>query len=185
MYRIGLNTALRDNYAFFCPDTRLYLTLTNPVGTTDRVSPAIKRGVKGKTLIDMDGLLKATAAEAPKQPVQDKKNDQPTQEPEQHQEPVSKEITQEVTQEPAPEIPEQTVQEQEIPEQPIQETEAPEQQPTQEPESVEEQPQETEAPVADVFSQLEGAAAPADEEKKEEKKAATKKGTSKKAKAAE
>lgn len=54
---LRLNPRKPGNYAFFCPVTKLHLTLTNPVGTTDRVSPYIVRGVKAKTLIDVNGVI--------------------------------------------------------------------------------------------------------------------------------
>lgn len=52
--RIALNLHKRDNYAFFCPQTRVHLTVDNPVANIDRVSPAIERGLKSKSLIDLD-----------------------------------------------------------------------------------------------------------------------------------
>lgn len=54
---LRLNPSKSGNYAFFCPVTRLHLTLANPVGTTDRVSPYIIRGIKSKTLIDVNGVV--------------------------------------------------------------------------------------------------------------------------------
>lgn len=57
MYRIGLNARARENYAFFCPESRLHLTRSNPVGTIDRVTSSILRGLKAKTLIDVDGTI--------------------------------------------------------------------------------------------------------------------------------
>ena len=56
MARIGLNLRIKDNYAFFCPESRLHLTRSNPVGITDRVTSSILRGLKAKTLIDIDAL---------------------------------------------------------------------------------------------------------------------------------
>ena len=54
---LKLNLRKPGNYAFFCPVTKLHLTLTNPVGTTDRVSAYIIRGVKSKTLIDVNNVV--------------------------------------------------------------------------------------------------------------------------------
>ena len=55
--RIALNNAIRENYAFFCPQSNLHLDLMNPVGFTDRVTPSIVRGLKGKTLLDLDNMI--------------------------------------------------------------------------------------------------------------------------------
>lgn len=54
---LRLNPRKPGNYAFFCPVTKLHLTLTSPVGMTDRVSPYILRGVKSKTLIDVNNVI--------------------------------------------------------------------------------------------------------------------------------
>lgn len=60
---LRLNSKKPNNYAFFCPVTRLHLTLANPVGTTDRVSNYILRGLKAKTLIDVKGIVDLTTGE--------------------------------------------------------------------------------------------------------------------------
>lgn len=54
---LRLNPRKAGNYAFFCPVTKLHLTLTNPVGTTDRVSVYILRALKSKTLIDVNNVV--------------------------------------------------------------------------------------------------------------------------------
>lgn len=54
---LRLNPRKVGNYAFFCPVTKLHLTLTNPVGTTDRVSAYILRALKSKTLIDVNNVV--------------------------------------------------------------------------------------------------------------------------------
>ena len=56
MIKLALNTHKSNNYAFFCPATRLHLTITNPVGNTDRISGAILRAVRANTVIDVDGV---------------------------------------------------------------------------------------------------------------------------------
>lgn len=61
--KLRLNPSKPGNYAFFCPVTRLHLTLTNPVGSTDRVSNYILRGIKSKTLIDVDNVVDLSAGE--------------------------------------------------------------------------------------------------------------------------
>lgn len=54
---LRLNQRKPGNYAFFCPVTKLHLTLANPVGITDRVSPYILRALKSNTLIDVNGVI--------------------------------------------------------------------------------------------------------------------------------
>lgn len=54
---LRLNQRKPGNYAFFCPVTKLHLTLANPVGTTDRVSPYILRALKSNTLVDVNGVI--------------------------------------------------------------------------------------------------------------------------------
>lgn len=55
---LRLNTQKVGNYAFFCPVTRLHLTLTNPIGFVDGVSPYIIRGIKGGSIIDVNNAVK-------------------------------------------------------------------------------------------------------------------------------
>ena len=86
MIKLALNKHKFNNYAFFCPVSRLHLTVSNPVGMTSEVTPAILKAVKSKTLIDVDGVIdietgtvkdaqpvKTPVQEAPKSP--DKTND--------------------------------------------------------------------------------------------------------------
>ena len=54
---LRLNQRKTGNYAFFCPVTKLHLTLANPVGITDRVSPYILRALKSNTLVDVNGVI--------------------------------------------------------------------------------------------------------------------------------
>lgn len=54
---LRLNTQKVGNYAFFCPVTRLHLTLTNPIGFVDGVSPYIIRGIKGGSIIDVNNVV--------------------------------------------------------------------------------------------------------------------------------
>jgi len=55
-FRIGL---LRgpSNYSFFDPRSGLNLSIGNPVGFANRVTPMILRGLKHKTLLDLDGVI--------------------------------------------------------------------------------------------------------------------------------
>lgn len=58
-----LNPKKPGNYAFFCPVTRLHLTLANPVGYTDRISNYILRAIKGGTLIDVNKAVNLETGE--------------------------------------------------------------------------------------------------------------------------
>ena len=57
MIKLALNKQKFNNYAFFCPVSKLHLTVSNPVGYTNEVTPAILRAVKVNTLIDVDGVI--------------------------------------------------------------------------------------------------------------------------------
>ena len=94
MIRFALNTKKFNTYAFFCPVSRLHLTLSNPVGVSDRVTPAILRGLKSKTILDIDNAVDMTTG-------------------------AEKVLPQEETKEPVPEVPE-TIEE---PKEPVAETE--------------------------------------------------------------
>ena len=56
MIKLQLNIRKPNNYAFFCPTSRLHLTYSDPVGVVDRVTPAILIGLKSGKLIDVDGV---------------------------------------------------------------------------------------------------------------------------------
>lgn len=60
---LRLNSRKPGNYAFFCPVTKIHLTLTNPVGITNRVSAYILRAIKSKTLIDVNGVINLETGE--------------------------------------------------------------------------------------------------------------------------
>lgn len=57
MIRLQLNIKKAGNYAFFCPQSLLHLTLSNPVGYTDRVTPAILKAIRSGTLLDIDSVI--------------------------------------------------------------------------------------------------------------------------------
>lgn len=57
MTRFGLNTKKANNYAFFCPVSKLHLTRSNPIGVTDGVTPAILRGLKSNVILDLDNAV--------------------------------------------------------------------------------------------------------------------------------
>lgn len=122
---LRLNSRKPGNYAFFCPVTKLHLTLANPVGITDGVSPYILRGVKSKTLIDVNGVIdleagKANAkvgrppkAEEPKK-VEQPKVEAPKVEPKKVEAPKAEEVVKS----------EEAIAEQKVEEKPSQEAEA-------------------------------------------------------------
>lgn len=62
MARFQLNVRKAGNYAFFCPQSRLHLTVSNPVGSANEVTSAIIRGVKSGSIIDIDGVLNKTVS---------------------------------------------------------------------------------------------------------------------------
>ena len=55
MLKFMLNTHKFNNYAFFCPVSKLHLTMSSPVGYANEVTPAILRAVKANNVIDVDG----------------------------------------------------------------------------------------------------------------------------------
>ena len=52
-----LNTQKFNNYAFFCPVSRLHLTVSSPVGYANEVTAAILRALKAQTILDVDGVV--------------------------------------------------------------------------------------------------------------------------------
>lgn len=48
-----LNASKPNNYAFFCPKSKLHLTVSNPVGYVSEVTPAIIRAVKSKCILEV------------------------------------------------------------------------------------------------------------------------------------
>ncbi len=71
MFTLKLNLRKPNNYAFFCPVSKVHLTVSNPVGSANEVTPAILRAVKANTIIDVDGVinLKTGSVSAKKEPV--------------------------------------------------------------------------------------------------------------------
>jgi hypothetical protein len=55
-FRIGLIVG-SSNYSFFDPDAGLNLSIGNPVGFANRITKKILRGLKFKTLVDIDGVI--------------------------------------------------------------------------------------------------------------------------------
>lgn len=52
-----LNLHKFNNYAFFCPVSRLHLTVSSPVGFSNEVTPAILKALKAETVLDVDGVV--------------------------------------------------------------------------------------------------------------------------------
>lgn len=81
MARFQLNPKKANNYAFFCPVSRLHLTVSNPVGSASEVTPAILRGVRSGSLIDIDNAVNGSKEEQKSSEPQPQQN-VPVQEPE-------------------------------------------------------------------------------------------------------
>lgn len=57
MIRLMLNARKPYNYAFFDPKSRVHLTVTNPTGYANEVTPAIIRGLASSVIIDVDNVI--------------------------------------------------------------------------------------------------------------------------------
>ena len=57
MFEVMLNLRKPDNYSFFDPDSHLSLTMSNPRNIASRITPSILRGLRGDTLIDVNGAI--------------------------------------------------------------------------------------------------------------------------------
>ena len=57
MLKLRLNVLKQDNYAFFCPVSRIHLTLSSPVGFSNGVTPAILTALRAGTVIDVDNMV--------------------------------------------------------------------------------------------------------------------------------
>lgn len=57
MIKIALNRQVPSNYAFFCPVSKLHLTLSNPVGYIDRITDSVLVGLRKRTLIDVNNII--------------------------------------------------------------------------------------------------------------------------------
>ena len=78
MIKWMLNTHKFNNYAFFCPVSRLHLTVSSPVGFTNEVTPAILKALKAKTILDVDGVvdIETGTVKAEKQATEEKSAEQ-------------------------------------------------------------------------------------------------------------
>lgn len=57
MLKFQLNFRKPNNYAFFCPVSKMHLTVSNPLGFAEGVTPAILRGLQTKVLLDVDNVV--------------------------------------------------------------------------------------------------------------------------------
>lgn len=66
-----LNNKRPGNYGFFCPVSRLHLTLSNPIDSinADRVTSFILRGLNTKAIIDIRGVVDLETGELKSNPV--------------------------------------------------------------------------------------------------------------------
>lgn len=72
--KLQLNFNKLDNYAFFCPVSKIHLTRSNPVAFVDEVTPYITRGLKSKAILD---ITEETAGQKPVQTEQEIKKSEP------------------------------------------------------------------------------------------------------------
>ena len=84
---VKLNPRKINNYAFYCPVSRLHLTrYSNPVGSVNEVTPYIERGLKSGVLIEVkeeaevQKRRKAAKEEAASEPVEEPVIEEPVEE---------------------------------------------------------------------------------------------------------
>jgi hypothetical protein len=66
MLKLMLNLHKPNNYAFFCPVSKVHLTVSSPVGFANEVTPAILKAVKANTVLDVDGVIDLETGSAAK-----------------------------------------------------------------------------------------------------------------------
>ena len=90
-----LNTHKFNNYAFFCPVSRLHLTVSSPVGFANEVTPAISRALKAKTILDVDNVIdiETGTVKAVKTQETPKQEEKPVEKAPEEKEPVKVEET--------------------------------------------------------------------------------------------
>ena len=95
MIKLMLNTHKFNNYAFFCPVSRLHLTVSSPVGFANEVTPAISRALKAKTILDVDNVIniETGTVKAVKTQEAPKKEEKPVEKAPEKKEPVKVEET--------------------------------------------------------------------------------------------
>ena len=94
MIKFMLNMHKFNNYAFFCPVSRMHLTVSSPVGFANEVTPAILKGLKSKAILDVDGVIDletgaVKAAQAKAQPTPEPVKTEPEKKVEASVEPVA------------------------------------------------------------------------------------------------
>lgn len=67
MLRFELNLHKPDNYAFFCPVSKMHLTLSNPIGYADRVTPAIENAMDANCIFQTNEPGAVTTEESVKE----------------------------------------------------------------------------------------------------------------------
>lgn len=60
---LQLNFSKPDNYAFFCPVSKVHLTRSNPIATTDRLTPNIKKALRSKSILDITEKIDSNAGQ--------------------------------------------------------------------------------------------------------------------------
>lgn len=55
--KLELNRKMDDNYAFFCPEASVHLSLSQPRAIASRLSSSILTALRFQTLIDVDGVV--------------------------------------------------------------------------------------------------------------------------------
>lgn len=63
MIKLMLNLKKHNNYGFFCPVSKIHLTVSNPIGNADRITSYILRGIKSQSLIDVDNVIDLATGE--------------------------------------------------------------------------------------------------------------------------
>lgn len=101
---VKLNPRKINNYAFYCPVSRLHLTrYSNPVGSVNEVTPYIERGLKSGVLIEVKEEAEVqkrrkAAKEAASEPVEEPVIEEPVEETA-TEEPVEETVIEESTEE--------------------------------------------------------------------------------------
>ena len=54
---LGLNLRVAGNYVFCDPAANIHLSLEQPRGRASRLTPSVLRGLRAKTLVDIDGVV--------------------------------------------------------------------------------------------------------------------------------
>lgn len=60
MILLQLNLAIRDNFAFVDIDAPIHLSLSSPRGSVNKLTHSILRGLRGNTILDVNGVVDIT-----------------------------------------------------------------------------------------------------------------------------